>query len=76
MEFGADLSGQNTMHITAKNPDDLERIFGELRLPYRVITIYPQGKRLIAWLNVSTALKKKILRKKTKIKEIRNGSIK
>lgn len=68
-QFGADLSGRNTVYIEANSRDELEIMFHELRLPYNVITIYKEGSRLIAWLSVTKALKKKIIRNKIKAKE-------
>lgn len=68
----ASLATLDNLHVlTARTAEDLLLQIQKIRLPARILTIYHDGARHIAWVQGNFKIKKVI-----KEKEKQNGSIK
>lgn len=70
MEFlGDSLSDKkNIEFLSAPSPDALRDQLRQIKLPYKLVTIYAQGGAHIAWIVPTLPVQK--VQKKTKSKEI------
>jgi hypothetical protein len=69
--FGDNLSGFKIQYLVGESAEDLRDQFTQIKIPYRIISIYGSGSRHYAWINTTMAIK---IKKKNK-QELRNGSI-
>jgi len=59
--------------LSARSPDALKALLDQIRLPYKVISVYGLGGRHFAWVSLTAPIKKKKKKTVTKKKGIRNG---
>ena len=60
MEFlGDSLSeNKNIEHLSGSSPEDLKTQLRQIKLPYRIVSIYSQGGAHIAWIIPTLPIKK------------------
>jgi len=59
MEVGDNLSSYpNLNFLEGKSPQDLKEQLDQIRLPYKIISIYMAGSRHIAWVSLTKQIKK------------------
>ncbi len=68
MEFLENSLSENAkiQHLTASSPEELTEQLRQIKLPFRIVTIYAQGGAHIAWIIPTMPIVKKV---KNKIKE-------
>jgi len=63
--LGENLSPyKNLDFFTAQSPEELKAQLGQIRLPYKIISIYSVGGAHVAWVNLTRPVKK--IKKKKK----------
>lgn len=60
MSLGDNLSGINIEFLQGESADDLKSQLDQIRIPYKIFSIYAQGNRHFAWINTSIPIKKKV----------------
>jgi hypothetical protein len=59
MEFGTNLSNHQFLDfLSADSPEGLKEQLDQIKLPYQVLSIYAQGVKHVAWLNLSRPIRK------------------
>jgi len=55
----------NLEHFSADDPKGLKDQLDQIRLPYKIISIYASGVRHVAWVSLTNPIVKKTLKKET-----------
>ena len=66
MQIGDNLSGMKVEFFIGESADELKSQLDQMRIPYKILSIYSQGNRHYAWINTAATIIKK---KKTKKQE-------
>jgi hypothetical protein len=61
----------NLEFFTGSSPEDLEKQFKQIRLPFQIVAIYAQGGNHVAWLSLAKPIRKKKVKKDSLVKGIK-----
>lgn len=66
---------RNLDFVVGVDADDLKDKLSKIVLPFKIISIYPQGSRHYAWVLLSAPINKKKIVKKSIKQEMNDGRI-
>ncbi len=64
----------NIEFLTADSPEGLKRQLDQITLPYRIVSIYSQGVKHVAWLSLTAPIKK-VTKQKEEINIVKNAKV-